>query len=777
MKRSNFSQNMSKAIAFLFAATFAVSFTACSDDFLADNNQAAVANPDGTAQLLEAYGLTYQDFTTPTDVIILNADTTEISVSKSLADKLGITSFVNHPLGIWHQIDQLPYARKATAEDLVGDRYILTVERATVAELIGEKQVMLNTGLYVNNDIHEGAKTRAAGIDMPDYAAKYIDDNQVIHPAVIHLTDPLGYDSYHDTDEKHAGTRSVSNNGCYDYITPEQAGTRASAHKRILSFNQEIKVHKKFACGKESKDSVDFDLKVPMDFELNYFVTLNGGVKWKVCVPVPYVKKFEAGLDGKFAFSPEMTLGFTKEWELDENKFKKTLVTFPSYSFTFWVGCVPVVIDCQPNLYAKLEGKVTGQACMGFKYEYENNFKGGIRYESGKGWSTIKEFNEVKNDFTLIRPQVRVHAEAGIGIYLGMDVIIEGVAGPTVSVGPKLGVEADLTMSPFEKEWNEKLNFSASVGLSVNAEAGAKLKVLGYELAEYKATFQLAGPWILKKYPSDGSEHKVGDLDFSATDYTNYNGLINGILRCKLASTYSKRSSEIKRMLCEMYDIDNKAAEKILQKYWMTKMIKQYGYIPTESNLYESLIALLETYETELGYEYNDFLVQQAGENGNTEYLAKKNWEHIIELLSTNSDVKRFLNDHKGQDETVHQWFIKDFNREPSETAEDLEWLTDHMVNFNKYIGEYTGENHDEWNQGEEGWDAVKAKLKSIYGDIYAENPKAFTGAFNYAKQWFASYYDCQARVSTQPRYFDDINAKFVEYLNSKKGYNIEIRS
>ena len=292
MKRSNFSQNMSKAIAFLFAATFAVSFTACSDDFLADNNQAAVANPDGTAQLLEAYGLTYQDFTTPTDVIILNADTTEISVSKSLADKLGITSFVNHPLGIWHQIDQLPYARKATAEDLVGDRYILTVERATVAELIGEKQVMLNTGLYVNNDIHEGAKTRAAGIDMPDYAAKYIDDNQVIHPAVIHLTDPLGYDSYHDTDEKHAGTRSASNNGCYDYITPEQAGTRASAHKRILSFNQEIKVHKKFACGKESKDSVDFDLKVPMDFELNYFVTLNGGVKWKVCVPVPYVKNF-----------------------------------------------------------------------------------------------------------------------------------------------------------------------------------------------------------------------------------------------------------------------------------------------------------------------------------------------------------------------------------------------------------------------------------------------------------------------------------------------------
>lgn len=177
--------------AFLFATSIAVTFTACSDDLMADNSQ-PVTNPEPDETLFEAYGLTYQFFETPSDVIILNADTTEISVSKNLADKLGITSFVNHPLGIWHQIDQLPYARKATAERLVGDRYILTVQAATVAELIGDKQVMLNTGIYVNQDVQTGARTRAVGIDMPDFAAKYVDDNQVIHPAVIHLTDPLG---------------------------------------------------------------------------------------------------------------------------------------------------------------------------------------------------------------------------------------------------------------------------------------------------------------------------------------------------------------------------------------------------------------------------------------------------------------------------------------------------------------------------------------------------------------------------------------------------------
>lgn len=67
--------------------------------------------------------------------------------------------------------NKLPYARKATAEKLVGDRYILTVTPATVAEILGNKKVTLNTSVYVNPDA-EGGQTRAS-ISMPGYAAKY----------------------------------------------------------------------------------------------------------------------------------------------------------------------------------------------------------------------------------------------------------------------------------------------------------------------------------------------------------------------------------------------------------------------------------------------------------------------------------------------------------------------------------------------------------------------------------------------------------------------------
>ena len=774
MKTSNFTKNVSKAIAFMFAATFAVSFTACSDNLMVEDDQ-PVVNDETRGELFEAYGLTYQDFTTPTDVIILDADTTQISVSKDLADKLNITSFVNHPLGIWHQINQLPYARKATAEELVGDRYILTVEPATLAELIGEKEVQLNTGLYVNDNIQEGAVTRAGGVDMPAYAAKYVDGNQVIHPAVIHMTDPLGYGKgYHDPDDQPTMTRSASDG--YDYITPEQmTATRASAHKRILSIEQEISAHKKFGFGEGKQDSVEFDLKVPIDFELNYFITLNGGVKWKVCVPVPCVKKFEAGLDGKFAFSPELTVGFNKELKLSDDKFKFNIVDFEGYSFTFWVGCVPVVIKCQPNLYAKIDGKVTGKACMGIKYDYENNFRVGVGYKKGDGWDIINEFNEVKNEVSFIRPQVKVKAEAGIGIYLGMDVMIYGVAGPTVSVGPRLGAEAELKVSPFESNWNQKTDFSANINLTVNATAGAKLKVLGYELAEYKTTFRLAGPWLLWKYPSDGSEHKVGDWTFCEQDYNNYDILMNGFLKSNEGSAYRSFMADALSELKEMYDIDHSTANKILKKNNMTKLVKTWGYIPTEKSFYSGVYDCFMQYVGEVGAMYRDFLEQKAGETGDTEYLNARNWEHIMELLSTNSEVKDFMNKWAA-DQKVHEWFVEEFDREPTEAPEDLEWLADHMVNFEKYWKEYNSKEESSYEVYEEGWDAVKAKLQSLYPEIYAEYPKYCNGALNYAKNWFNNYYPGHT-ASTNPYYFDDINEKFCEYFRNQKGINLERRS
>ena len=102
-----------KAIAamLLLSISSTITFTSCHDDVL--NNDNSQPAPEGAQKaLLEAYGLTFENFVTPADVQILNADTTEISVNKALAEKLGITSFVNHPMGIWDAKNHLPYARR-----------------------------------------------------------------------------------------------------------------------------------------------------------------------------------------------------------------------------------------------------------------------------------------------------------------------------------------------------------------------------------------------------------------------------------------------------------------------------------------------------------------------------------------------------------------------------------------------------------------------------------------------------------------------------------------
>ena len=124
----------------LTAGLFAVSFTACSDDsdLISENNAAdngfiAAGSND---QLQKPLGLVYTDFINSNDVQILNADTTIISVSKAYADKMGITNFVNHPMGIWQNFEELAYLRRATAQRLEGDRYILNVVPSDLVEIV-----------------------------------------------------------------------------------------------------------------------------------------------------------------------------------------------------------------------------------------------------------------------------------------------------------------------------------------------------------------------------------------------------------------------------------------------------------------------------------------------------------------------------------------------------------------------------------------------------------------------------------------------------------------
>jgi len=355
--------------------------------------------------MIEAYGLTFHNFIHDDDVTILNADTTQLSISKAYAEKMGIKSFVNHPMGIWHRPENLPYLRKCTGEKVVGDRIIIDVENATVAEVVGEKAVNLKSDIYVNQDAN-AVKTRAAGDNIPEYAAKYVDNDNVIHPACVLLTDPYGYDKDYSTADDPVSetmTRAAAE-GNYMYMTADEiaaGNTRRGCHNNIINFNNKLEKQFDFPIGKGSKDTLFVSFASEMEFALNYFITLDGGIHWDWCIPNPYLKKFEAGVDGNFHFKADIAAGWQKEWKLDPNEWRWELVKFRGYTFTFMVGPIPVAITTDPHLDFAVDGKVTGAVKMGFSYEYSNSFKGGFGYQDGRGFYAIKDFKEIKNKFDM----------------------------------------------------------------------------------------------------------------------------------------------------------------------------------------------------------------------------------------------------------------------------------------------------------------------------------------------------------------------------------------
>ena len=665
------------------AGIFTFGLTACSDDNLGDAAQAQDPAQVGNYGDYEPYGLTYQNFESENDVQILNADTTEIAVSKKLADKLGITSFVNHPLGIWQGIDQLPYARKAREERLEGDMYILTVAPATLAELIGDKAAMLNTSIYVNNNA-QAVQTRAADNNIPEFSAKYIDNDNIIHPAVIHLTDPYGYDQpYHKEDDPLDATQTrAAQSGHYQYMTAEELASgkpRFSINPNVLSLKHNLNIYYRFEKEKGSSDTITISGKCPIDFDLNYFLTLNSELKWKWCIPYPSLQKFESGFNGSLAISPEAYIGFSKRVNLiDEANQKKKLYTFGIYSFTFMVGLVPVNIQIAPSLFMKFKASVEGGVHVGFKYQYKNEFKIGVKYENDK-WGGIKNFKEVKNDFDFVLPEAYFSANASMGFYLGMDVMLYGVAGPEMGIGPTLSADATLKIrsEKFLKP-EEMFDLKGKVQLSIGAFVGAKVELLGYKLGNWSTELPIAGPWTLKSYPSDGTEHKSPAQKEAEDNRSLIQQVMDHIYN---TDSIVKRGCETAIFqLMQMKNVDRKKA--IVLYYDLILKYDQSDKINPKDP--KSLAAVIKTVTHTNDYIDGDY----------AHFCEVKYWADLDELIH-NSQIYQLYNGKLGYwDKAIklgvlYQQFMKKYGRKPEMNKEDMEILMKMLVNFSKefYLG------------------------------------------------------------------------------------------
>lgn len=543
---------MSVATAGIFSFSFV--FTSCNDD---DILESGVTPPDMEQEyngpLQEPYGLSFYDFVTSNDVTILNADTTQISVSKALADKMGIQSFLGHPMGIWDHPEHRAYLRRATKEKLEGDRYILQVIPSSIAEVLtgNDKEYKLSTELYVNTD-PASTRTRAIENNTPEFAARYIDEKNVIHPIAITFRRAEG-------DQRALTRNAAAENGIYGTYLPDQllglqddpatrgldddiwnfikkgaeavgnwfkdiaVGTvewfKAQAkamekwlkentqydinwdkHNTLINIDSKVDTKVPIQCGKDSKDTINVYVKAPVKFNLNYTLLLQADGS---AVEKPHLRRFEASVDGRFNFEPEVRLGFNGKLELPKDKQKIDLVELDGITVIFYIGYVPFCVDFNPSLYLKLKAEVEGKATTGVKYEFDSWFKGGILYEGYGDPRGINESKVTKSKVSFIKPTAEFNASAGVGLMFGCEMIIDKLVGPQLAVGPQLKADAGLTLTPFEKD---PVNFEASVDFGLTGEVGAKLKVWKWDIAEWNVDLDFGLNWNIYKYPKDNSK-------------------------------------------------------------------------------------------------------------------------------------------------------------------------------------------------------------------------------------------------------------------------------
>ena len=519
-------------------------FTACSkDEPLMDDktiaapvsNEASVAARGG---IPEAYGLKYDEFITPNDVEILNDDTTQIAVSKAFADKKGITDFVNHPMGIKQRFEDMPYLRRAVKQELVGDKYILTVVRAGVAEVLAGQNVELNTAIYVNPN---------AGTTRAGSAAKYTDEHNVVHPTAVRILSLPG----EETATTRSGalvsyptltaeqilngetfvpqTRSLSDiiNALIKFV--ETGNVKCDSHGRIMNLKGTLNPPKSsIQLGKSKDDTLTIECRVPYDISLDYTLKLDAQFGMKVNTDELYkyifnpldvftvdTREFKSRLDGEINVTPEVSIGVGAKAEIPKDKRNLKLVSLGNYFFEFQIGPVPVPVVLQPAIYLQLNGSVEGRVYTGVQLEYKSKFFAELKYDKYNKWQALADYSTTKCEFSFLPPRATVKVKAGAGVMLGVDVMVGGVAGPSFSVGPMVTSNMNLKLAPYDEV---PFAFDANIKFGLHGKAGAKLKLFTLELADWQQDIVFGEEktlWSIKcdsnDFPVLSSDDKLGE--------------------------------------------------------------------------------------------------------------------------------------------------------------------------------------------------------------------------------------------------------------------------
>ena len=533
--KKNFRSVMSTVFAALTALSATTGFTSCQDDNYetyqneSDNAPQQQTKPSSNLTFkegLDVYPLIYTSYKTKYDVEITSTDTTTMSISAALLKSKNIELKEGNVISVWRSNTEMPFMRRITGVTQNGYNVDVTTKDVQASEIIENANLQFDSKVYVNPSV---SATNGDGDLNPEHFVNSKDG--VYHPVAIFM-----HSEEEDAKMKELGKQRDMLDGANSDTFGSDAEAVASSSDAIFSHEQkgEKKVYviselegSNFDLGISIEDSVKgvrFPVYVDKSGEKPDTVAwfglkeaygkVTGGIHASLDISWFSVKKFEIGpyysIKGKV--NPVLTASKTlPKWEKDY-----TIVETQGYTSVFWVGPVPVAISFKPSLGVNLQagGKVEGT--VGFNFEASGENHAYAVYENG-GWHIDRGNGEFKHDFKPIFAGT-IEAKAKATLYLKGEVMLYGVAGPTLKVGPYLEANAKASFNAVEGDIAAK----ASLKFGVGGKVGAQLKVWKWELQKWEQDFNLfekeiwSDEWSLAKWRKESE--KVAEETGHMTD-------------------------------------------------------------------------------------------------------------------------------------------------------------------------------------------------------------------------------------------------------------------
>lgn len=218
--------------------------------------------------------------------------------------------------------------------------------------------------------------------------------------------------------------------------------------------------------------SAELGLRLTIDLKID--------IDWNWLRTDARLERFEATLSA--SASTEVTATATGD---AEHSFEKELADLHLGRIGFAIGVVPVWIT--PGLVPTLHLDVAAAAKGSVTYKVAAELTLGLTYADGE-WAPVSDFDAGADP---LQSTATGTLSANAGLKLPLTIKVYDVVGPTLTadVGPRLAVSLKVS-TPTDGTGTTKTTVSAEIAQVVSLKAGAKLEVLGMELA--KVDFEIA---------------------------------------------------------------------------------------------------------------------------------------------------------------------------------------------------------------------------------------------------------------------------------------------